>query len=135
MSPGKYELSIDDQVIGTFTNVQLARHIELQSNNKTPQYQQALQVAEVNKQRNQGPVSQLRGEWSRFQRFARLRKQRNDSPNDEKLAAQLDDLEKSIDGMEERIASCENAAQEIEDKIFQINQPKPRRYVLKRVEE
>jgi lysophospholipase L1-like esterase len=135
LSPGKYELSIDDQVIGTYTNVQLARHIELQSNDKTPQYQQALQVAELNKQRNQGPVSNLRGEWSRFQRFARLRQQADNSPTDEKLAAQLVELKTSLQGLEERIVSYESAAKEIEHKIFQTNQPQPRRYVLKRVEE
>ncbi len=131
LAPGKYELSIDGQVVGTYTNVQLARHIELQSNEKTPQYQQALQVAELNRQRNEGPIGKLRGEWSQFQRFARARQQAKDSPDNEKVAAQLAELTKKIDGMEQRVAGHEQAAEEIEDQIFEINQPKPRRYVLK----
>lgn len=135
LAPGKYELAIDGHVVGTYTNVQLARHIELQSNNKTPQYQQAMQVAELNKGRNAGPIGQLRSQWSLFQRYARTRQQSEDNPNDKKIAEQLVDYEKRIEGMEERVAEAEAAAKEIEDKIFEINQPKPRRYVLKRVEE
>ncbi len=135
LAPGKYELAIDNQVVGIYTNVQLARHIELQSNDKTPQYQQAMQVAELNKARNAGPIGKLRGEWSQFQRYARTRQQANDNPDDKKIAEQLAAYEKRIEQMEERIAEAESAAKEIEDKIFEINQPKPRRYLLKRVEE
>jgi len=135
LHPGRYELLIDDQAIGTFTDVQLARHIELQGNDKTPQYQQALQVAELNKQRNEGPINQLRREWVRFQRWARTRQLSEASPNNEELAAQLVELEKSLVGMEERIVAHEDAARKIEDEIFAVNQPKPRRYVLKRAEE
>lgn len=133
LQPGKYELSIDDQVVGTYTHVQLARPIELQDNKLTPQYQQALQVAELNRERNEGPLNQLRAQWRQFQVFARTRKQANDAPNDEKLAAELAKLAQGIEGMEERVVEHEQAAKEIEDKIFQTNQPQPRRYVLKRV--
>jgi hypothetical protein len=132
---GKYEVSIDGQVVATYTDVQLARGIELQSNSRTPQYQQASQVAKLNKLRNQDPIAKLRGEWSQFQRFSRLRRRAKESPEDAGLAAQLADLGKKIEGMDDRIANHEAAAKEIEDKIFQINQPEPRRYVLQRVEE
>jgi lysophospholipase L1-like esterase len=135
LAPGKYDLLIDDQLVGTFTNVQLERHIELQSNDKTPQYQQASQIAELNQQRNSGPIGGLRGEWSQFQRFARTRRQAKSAPSDEKLSAQLAGLAKKVEGMEERIVEHERAAKEIEDQIFEINQPKPRRYVLKRAEQ
>lgn len=121
LEPGKYELSIDDQIVGTYTDVQLARHIELQDNNKTPQYQQAMQVAELNRQRNDGPLNKLRGEWRQFQAFARVRKQTSDS------------FPETINGMEGCIVEHEQAAKEIEDTIFQTNQPQPRRYVLKRM--
>lgn len=134
LQPGTYELSIDEQVVGKFTHIQLARHIELQSNAKTPQYQQAMQVVELNKARNQGPIGKLRGEWSQFQRFARARQSAKDNPNDEKVAAQVAELEKKITGMEQRVVEYEKQAKEIEDKIFATNQPQPRRYVLKYVE-
>jgi len=134
LAPGGYELSIDGQPVGVFSDLQLARQVELQDNSSTPQYNQALQVAELNKQRNEGPIGKLRGEWGQFQQFARVRQQVMDAPNDEKLTAQLDALTKRVEGMEDRIKACEAAAKEIEDKIFESNQPKPRRYVLKRVE-
>ncbi len=132
LKPGKYDLFIDDTLVGTYSNVQLERHVELQSNDKTPQYQQALQVADLNQARNAGPIGKLRGEWSQFQGFARLREQAKSAPDDEKLAARVAELETKIEGMEERIVEHERAAKEIEDQILQINQPKPRRYVLKR---
>ena len=134
LKPGKYELLIDDQPVGTFTNVQLERHVELQSNDQTPQYQQAMQVASLNEQRNQGPIGKLRAEWSQFQRYARVREQAKSAPDNAKLVAQLAELEKKIEGMEERIVQHEQAAKEIESEIYRVNQPKPRRYVLERVD-
>ena len=130
---GTYSLSIDGETVGEYTSVQLERHIELQSNNKTPQYQQAAQVAELNKQRNTGPIGQLRREWSIFQRFARERAALKDAPNDEKRKETLAKLETQMNGREDRIVEFEKAARKIEDQIFEINQPKPRKYVLKRV--
>jgi hypothetical protein len=135
LKPGKYDLLIDDQLVGTYTNVQLERHIELQSNDKTPQYQQALRVAELNQQRNADPIGKLRGEWSQFQRYARTRKQAESTPDNEPLAKQLAELQQRVEGMEERIVEHERAAKEIEDQICEVNQPQPRRYVLKRSEQ
>lgn len=111
----------------------LARHIELQSNTKTPQYQQALQVAELNKKRNSGPVRALRGEWSQYQRYARAKEQHRLRPGDVNVKSQFEKLVKRIEGMEERIVKHESVANEIELQIFKINQPKPRKCELKRV--
>ncbi|MEZ6045576.1 MAG: SGNH/GDSL hydrolase family protein [Planctomycetaceae bacterium] len=36
LAPGEYVLTIDDQEVGTYTNLQLERHLELQANDKTP---------------------------------------------------------------------------------------------------
>lgn len=132
LRPGKYDLSIDGQSVGTYSDIELAHHIELQDNDKTPQYRQALQVAELNKQRNKGPIGQLRGEWSQFQQFARTRRQVSESPDNEELVKRLSDLEQRLEGREERIVRYEAAAKELEDKIFEINQPAARRYVLQR---
>jgi len=55
LKTGRYELSIDGSVVGTWAADALARHIELQENAKTPQHQQAMVVANLNKQRNAGP--------------------------------------------------------------------------------
>lgn len=133
LRPGKYELSIDGAVVGTYGAQGLARHIELQQNEKTPQYQQALEVATINKQRNEGPVKALRNEWGQFQRMERAQRSFKANPGNEELAKQAATLEGKIAGMEERIVAHEKAAKELEDRIFQINTPRERTYVLKRV--
>jgi len=133
LSPGKYELRIDDDVVGVYTNVQLARHIELQENEKTPQHQQAAQVAELNKQRNAGPVRSLRGQWSQFQRYARSKRAAEADPDDEAAAKEFEKWTKQIEGMEQRVAEFTAAAKSIEDEIFKVNQPVARKYVLQKV--
>jgi len=133
LAAGQYELLIDDQPVGSYRSVALERHIELQSNPKTPQYQQALQVAELNKQRNEGPVRALRSEWLRFQQHDRLQRQAEQNPDNAKLADEVAQAAAQLEGMEDRITAHEQAARELEDQIFQINQPKTRTYQLRRV--
>jgi hypothetical protein len=132
--PGRYELSIDGEVVGTYQSTQLERHVELQGNSKTPQYQQALKVAELNKQRNEGPVRALRGEWSQFQRYARAKRAAEAAPDNAELAKQLATWKEKIDGMADRVAEKIAAAKQAEDQIFEVNKPRPRKYVLKKVE-
>lgn len=133
LSPGKYELRIDDDVVGVYTNVQLARHIELQENEKTPQHQQAAQVAEFNKQRNAGPVRSLRGQWSQFQRYARAMRTADADPKNETAIKELEKLTAQIQGMDERVSEFNAAANKMEDEIFKINQPVARKYVIRPV--
>ncbi len=134
LPPGKYSLTIDDRAVGTYDSSALGRHIELQGNAQTPQYQQALDVATLNKQRNEGPVRALRGEWSQFQRYARARRAAESQPDNEELAKQLSAVSKNIEGMDERVAAHIAAAKQIEDQIFTINQPPARKYEIRRVE-
>ncbi len=130
---GHYALSIDGVEVGQYGSRNLERFIELQENAKTPQYQQALKVAMLNKQRNEGPIGKLRGEWSRFQQFARVRRTATEQPDNKKAQEDLAKLTEQIEGMAERVAAHNAAAKAIEDEIFQVNQPVPRRYELKRV--
>jgi lysophospholipase L1-like esterase len=134
LAPGRYALSIDGTAVGTYSNVQLARHIELEQNSETPQYRQAMEVAMLNKQRNEGPVRSLRGEWSRFQGFARTRRDAEAQPDNAQLQERLAELTSQIEGMEERVAQHVAAAREIEDQIFEINRPPVRTYVIEHVE-
>ncbi len=129
---GEYELLIDGAPVGKYVANRLAAGVELEENEKTPQYQQAKQVAELNKQRNDGPVHALRGEWSRFQGYARTKRQVAENPNDAKAAENLKKLEEQIQGMEERVEKAEADAKAIEDQIFQTNQPQPHKYELRR---
>ena len=133
LEPGRYMLTIDDQEVGRFPASRFERHLELQANAKTPQYAQALEVATLNKQRNEGPVSELRNEWRKFQQYARVKRDAAANPDNAQAKEQLDKLEAEIAGMDERVAAANAAAREIEDQIFAINQPPTRKYVLKRV--
>ena len=133
LDAGRYELIIDDIVVGEYSHAQLGRHVELQANAKTPQYQQALKVAELNKQRNQEPVRGLRNQWSQFQRYARNQRTAEQQPDNEEAAKQLAEWTKRIEGMDERVAELIAQAKLMEDEIFKINQPPARKYVLKKV--
>jgi hypothetical protein len=129
LAPGRYELSIDDTVVGTWSSEQLSRHVELQANEKTPQYQQSLEVAHLNRSRNSGPVKNLRNEWRRFQSYARAKRDAQTDEAREKVAQ----AEKQLEGLSERVAGHAAEAKKIEDRIFAVNQPVPRMYVLTRV--
>jgi lysophospholipase L1-like esterase len=131
---GRFTLTIDGVDVGTYTAEALARHIELQENDKTPQYQQALAVAQLNKERNEKPIGALRGEWAKFQGYARTRRQVEESPDNAQFKENLAKAEQAIAGMDERVAQVNAAAKEIEDRIFAANQPPARKYVLKRMQ-
>lgn len=131
--PGRYELSIDGQVVGTYTSDALGRHIELQGNAKTPQYQQGLAVAMKNKERNDKAVRPLRDEWRIFQQYARVKRDLSASPENESLQKQLTSLEMRIVGLKERVAQHEATAKAMEDEIFTMNQPPQRTYKLTRL--
>ena len=129
LAAGRYELSIDGTVVGEFGSEQLSRHVELQANDKTPQYQQALKVAHLNRDRNSGPVKNLRNEWRLFQGYARANRDAQSDEDREKVAA----TEKRLEGLSERVAGHAAEAKKIEDQIFEVNQPVARKYVLTRV--
>ncbi|HIK95625.1 MAG TPA: hypothetical protein EYG03_27070 [Planctomycetes bacterium] len=133
LTAGQYEVVIDDVVVGTYSDVALSRHIELQDNSKTPQYQQALAVAMLNKQKNEGPVRQLRDGWRVFQGWARQSRQLNDQPNNAQLATAVAKGRERLDGLEANISSAEAAAKKIEDEIYRTNQPETRHYVVRKV--
>ena len=133
LAPGRYQLLIDGEQVGTYSDAQLARHIELQENAKTPQHIQAATVAELNQKRNAGPVRALRGEWSQFQRYARSKRTAEEQPDSAAVQKQLEEWTKKIDGMEDRVAGHIAAAKEIENQIFEVNQPQARTYELKKV--
>ena len=123
LAPGAYEITIDGQAIGTFTHVQLGAKIELQSNEKTPQYQQALKVAMINRERNDVAVRELRNLWSKVKGQRRKLAAGGDQAGFDKAMA---DLKPQI---EEKLA----LAKEYEDKIYGANQPVARMYVVRRV--
>lgn len=133
LEPGRYELTIDDTVAGIYPHTFLSRHIELQDNSRTPQYQQALEVALLNKQRNEGPVKQLRDAWRSFQTWARQNRELQQQPNNAELAAAVEKTRGQLQNLEATITQAQVEAKKIEDKIYTINQPQTRRFVLRKL--
>ncbi|MEQ1859788.1 MAG: SGNH/GDSL hydrolase family protein [Chthoniobacteraceae bacterium] len=134
LKAGKYELKIDDQPVGTWTAEQFARGVELETNPKTPQYQQAMQVALLNKKRNDEAYHPLRDQYAQLkgQRRAVLQATEANAPDlDAKKAA----FEQWYAGQKAKVAEFLAKAKAIEDEIYQVNQPKPHRYELAPVAE
>lgn len=129
---GNYELLIDGASVGSYPAAKLAAGIELQENDKTPQYQQALKVVELNKRRNAEGVNPLRNDWGRFQAYARTKRQVEEHPDDAKAGEELKKLEEFVATLDEKIARHEADAKAIEDEIFKANQPQPHKYELRR---
>ncbi len=125
---GEYSVQIDGQEVVRATADELAAGLDLQSNLKTPQYQQAAKVAELNKKRNEGPVKRLRNEWVNFQNVKFLAAQVEKNPGDEAEKRRLADAEKRVVGMEGRVEAARIDAQKIEDEIFRANQPRPHKF-------
>ncbi len=122
LKPGKYEVRIDGTSIGPpVTHVRLGFKLELQSNSSTPQYQQALEVAVLNKERNDKAVHPLRDLWRKPKSVWRAA-----TIDQEKLKATLEEIEP-------KIKEQEALAADYETKIYAASKPLPRKYEIVRV--
>jgi lysophospholipase L1-like esterase len=132
LAPGKYALSIDGRDVGTYDSGELERHVELQDNATTPQYGQALAIAQLNARRNDGAIDALRNEWWKFQDYIDARREARAQPESVQAAEKLTKAKRQIGGMERRVAGDEAKAKQIEDKIYELNKPLARTYSLVR---
>ena len=130
LAPGKYELKIDGEPVGTYTHAQLNFKIELQSNDKTPQYQQALAVAQLNKQRNDEAMRPLRNLWRKQRDHYRAQQKLADNPDQAAVAEKKAEYEKWRAEFKTEIARLEERAADLENKIYAVAQPQPRKYEL-----
>jgi lysophospholipase L1-like esterase len=130
LQPGTYELKIDGIAIGKWTDAQLGSGVEIEENAATPQYQQALKVAEANQRRTKEAYSKIRGE------FSQLKGQRNKmtkavgTPEEKAAKAEFDAFHEAMKG---RVSGLLDTAKQIEDEIYRINQPVAHRYEVTRV--
>ncbi len=138
LPPGEWELFIDDQSVGRWPHHRLARGIELQENEKTPQYRQALQVAQANARRNAGPVKNLRDWWlqRKLREFEIIKAKAAGTVPGEAIARmeaeQAEWLQRSFEPAIER---TEVEAETAWKALRKLAQPKPHRYELRRVAE
>ncbi|MBI1372400.1 MAG: hypothetical protein GC159_06525 [Phycisphaera sp.] len=124
LAPGKYDLKIDGASVGQYSHTQLAAKVELQTNPKTPQYQQALAVAMLNKERNDKAVHPLRNWWGGMKGQLRRDAEHKEPDKYKDWKAKFDT----------ETAALIKLAEEYEDKIYAAAQPKPHKYEVTRVE-
>lgn len=116
---GAYELRIDDVLIGTFSHWNLGAKVELQKYSHSPQSRQALEVALLNRDRNDKAVRPMRDLRAKVKGLRRQGDQ-------EKFNRVYPSLKADIDALRRK-------AVEFEERIYAAAQPVPRRYHLKRV--
>lgn len=126
LKPGKYELKIDGQPVGAWSDSQLAFRVELETNEKTPQYQQALRVALLNKERNEKAVRPLRNLWLQVKGWQR---QIASQPAKKEALAKW-----RAEQFDPGVAKFEALAKDFEEQIYHANQPVARKYELVRVD-
>ena len=118
---GQYEVFIDDVGIGTWTNVALGTKVEIQENEKTPQYQQASKIAELNRKRNDEAIRPMRDKWSTIKG---LRKRYADKP---------EQLEINLAKARLAITELHQIAQTIDHEIHETSQPAEHRWTIRPV--
>ncbi|VGO22112.1 SGNH/GDSL hydrolase family protein [Pontiella sulfatireligans] len=120
LKPGKYRLKIDGIEVGQYMHTQLGSKVELQGNEKTPQYQQALAVAMLNKERNETAVRSLRQQWQA--RKGRRRKKLQEK--DPEAYAQF------YSEFETEVARLLELKADYEERIYELAQPGARIYEI-----
>ena len=122
LKPGKYELKIDGQSVGVWADSQLAFRVELEANDKTPQYQQALRVALLNKDRNEKAVRPLRNLWLQVKVW---QQQVASQPAKKEAFAKWMAAE-----FQPGVAKFAALAKDYEQQIYHANQPKLRFWIF-----
>jgi len=136
LAPGHYELEIDGHVVGTYSNAQFGCGIPLQANAKTPEYQQAMRVALLNKERNEKAVHPLRNEWRNLKiQRRKLERWLRAHPNDAQGAAEHEAaLAQWKKPFEQRVADLIKQVRQYDARIYAINQPPVRKYTVRKVD-
>jgi lysophospholipase L1-like esterase len=123
LAAGKYELKIDGQTVGVFPSNLLAVKIELQNFATCPQYQQALAVANLNKEKNEKAMHPLRD------LYRTLKIKRHDAKTTPEAVTAY------IEEMKPKVAELEKSNAEYDQKIYELAQPKMRKYEITRAGE
>lgn len=131
LEPGKYELRIDGTAIGKWSDAQLATGVEIEENPASPQYQQALKVAELNQRRSGDVYKKIRGEFSQLKG---QRNKLNKALGTPEEAAAKTEFEAFHTAMKDRVKALLETAKSLEDEIYKANQPVPHRYAVAKLD-
>jgi lysophospholipase L1-like esterase len=124
LATGLYELVIDGKTIGKpVPHTTLAAKVELQDNPETPEYAQAMEVALLNRERNDKAVRPLRDTWSKIKG---MRNQLNNAKGDDRAR-----IEKEIAAKIAGARELEAIGAEYEAKLHKLAQPVTRTYELR----
>ena len=139
LKPGKYILKIDKKTVGTYSYLQLSQGVGLQENSLTPQYQQALKIAILNKKRNDEAVRPMRDLWEARKVIWKF----NNAPDDFDDANEKEETRKelikyfgSVDlklflmQFNSKLPVLHKKAKTIEDEIYRLNQPVEHTYEI-----
>lgn len=118
--PGRYALAIDGQPIGEWDHAQLAAGVNLQEMPNTPQHQQAMEVAILNRERTDRCVRPSRELASRIKGLRR--KAGSNTASTEALA-----------GIRKSIQELQQEGDRLLEGIYQKAQPKTHEWVLNRL--
>lgn len=132
LASGRYQLFINDQLIGEYSADTLASKLELESNERTPQYQQAMRVASLNAQRNEQCVVPLRDLWRYRKIVQHIGTDLAAAPNDEAIQRRLAVHGEKVKNFDADVAKYEAIGKALEDQIYQANQPQPLRFKITR---
>lgn len=130
----RYSLKIDNREIGVWTGAQWAKGINLAEQSRTPQYQQALQVADLNLQYREIEQKLRAYYWLQFNYFKKKNLMYRDdqvaldsamNANDWGVASKRDNYKEAR--KKEVREQWQRSLQEIADRIYTINKPERHR--------
>lgn len=123
LAPGRYELQIDGISVGEFSQAALGVNIELQSSVNSPQYQQALAVAVLNRERNDQAIRPLRDVWGRVKGLRKKADAEGAAGNNNPVTEEMRQAKAEI----QRLLAL---GRDYEDRIHAAAQPVTRKYEL-----
>jgi lysophospholipase L1-like esterase len=132
LAPGRYQLFINNQPIGEYSDEVFAAKLELETNEKTPEYQQSVRVAELNARRHAESVAPLRDLWRAKKTLERTRRELAAAPGDAALQKRVTAYERKLADFDAQVAALDSKSSQMEDEIYQANQPQTLRFKIVR---
>lgn len=146
--PGTYELHIDGSLIETYSAKALAKGVDLSRQRNTPQYHQAMQVAECNRKRNHIEANRLRT-IAYFENKLRQLFGDESVTNPQQRAAAIETVLSSEDSSDYLLRSAkryrdeykprqdefEETVRQLTHEMWTLNQPVEHHYEIRRMQE